>query len=194
MKIAIDIDDVTADMVTALTKYNNEVYGTKLTLADHNDYDLAKVWQCPADIAVERVYTFYRSERMNDLQPIEGAIEGINKLSEKYTIQFITSRPSFLQEKSMKWLAKYFPGKNLPIIFTNQYSKGENTKTKKSTVCKELNIRYIIEDAPPYALDCAQNEITVLLFKRPWNVSLTDDKHIIKVSNWSEIVQNLQNV
>jgi uncharacterized HAD superfamily protein len=192
MKIAIDLDDVTVSIVQELTDYYNKMYNTAYTFQDYQDYDLSIVWKCSPEEAMKRVYAFYHSDLMDTLAPVSGAVAGISTLLTQHDVTFVTSRPPFLEEKTKRWIETYFPGKQLPVYFTNQYAPPGSAKQKKSDVCKYIGARLIIEDSPIYAYDCSQEGIDVLLFERPWNTVMKVNRHIHKMKSWEEIVKYIQ--
>ncbi len=191
MNIAVDLDDVTVAIMDGLISYHNNKFNTNFVYEDHNRWDLDKIWGCTPEEAMKRVYDFYGSNFMELLLPIEGAIDGIKKISKKHTISFITSRPTFLEQKTKRWIKHYLPNYNFITYFTNQYTPHNISKLKKSDICKKLNINLIIDDAPVNALDCASNNIRVLLFTRPWNTEMQNNEYITRVNSWKEIVKNL---
>jgi uncharacterized HAD superfamily protein len=194
MRIAIDIDDVTVNIMSSLILYANEKYGYTQTMADHTFYDLSHVWKTsPAD-AMQTVYDFYYSVHMDTLPPIDGSVEAIKKIVENHSVAFVTSRPDFLQEKTQQWFNTYLPGVDLPIYFTNQYSPEGIKKTKKSTICKQIHAAMIIEDAPAYVRDCADANVKVLLFDQPWNRTIHEGAYIQRVNNWEQVTKVIASI
>jgi len=49
----------------------------------------------------------------------------------------------------------------------------------------------IIEDALEFALDCASNNIRVILMNMPWNQTKTLPKNVTRIYNWKEIKEYL---
>lgn len=191
MNIGIDLDDVTVAILDGILHYHNFKYKTKYLLEDHKVWDLHTVWGISANEAMKRVYEFYDSPLMDEVLPINGAIDGINKLQTKHTVQFITSRPLITKTKTEKWLSKYFPSQKIPVYFTNQFTPDEVKKSKKSDICKKLMINLIIEDGPENIYDCAANNIKILLFTRPWNKEIKNSDLITRVNNWNDILKLL---
>jgi len=191
MRIAIDLDDVTVAIMDGLLKYHNGKYNTEFLVEHHTSWDLDKIWACTPNEAMRRVYDFYKSEYMDKLLPMPGAIEGIHNLNDKHSLFFVTSRPTFIKEKTTIWLNEHLPNLSIPVYFTNQYSPEREKKEKKSDVCKRLNIELIIEDAPSNISDCIMNNIRVLVYSRPWNTSLIDTELMTRVHTWKDIVSNI---
>ena len=188
MKIGIDMDAVVADMMTPLIDFCNIKYNTKTKLSDHNTYAIETIWNCTEEEAIERCFEFFRSDSMNLIKPIKGAIEGVELLSNSHELHIITSRPDFINENTNKWIEKHFPNKFKTINQTNQFSKKGSLKRKKSDICKELGVDLMIEDHLEYALDCASLNIKILLMDMPWNQTNILPKNIVRVYSWNEIV------
>lgn len=189
MNIAIDLDDVTVAIMNGLIDYHNKRFDTNFTIHDHIFFDLHKIWKCTPEEAMKRAYDFFASDHMDRLLPMEGAVEGINALSYNHQLVFITSRPDSVKEKTLKWLKKYFPDKDIPVYFTNQYTPATHKKLTKSEVCKKVGATIIIEDSPAYVLDCANAGIRVLMYDRPWNRTVANNPLITRVNSWSEILK-----
>lgn len=115
--------------------------------------------------------------------PVQGAIATIKKLQTNHELYVITSRPKYLQNKTKKWIHKYFPN-----MFNNIYYADYLMSVNKSEICKSLSAKTIIEDCLDYALDCANNEIHVFLVNRPWNSTYKNHKNIQRVEKISNIV------
>ncbi len=191
MNVGIDLDDVTVAIMDGLLVYHNQKYKTNFSPEDHTEWNLDKFWGCSPQEAMKRVYDFYATDFMDALLPMPGAVKGINQLSKKHSVSFITSRPHFIEKKTKQWLNKYFPDLSLPLYLTNQYSPGGEKSLKKSDICKSLNISHIIEDAPSNIADCSSNNIQVLLYTRPWNTEIENSKLITRVNGWKDVLKIL---
>ena len=75
------------------------------------------------------------------------------------------------------------------IYFCNHDSGWEYIK--KSEICRNIWAKVLLEDAPTNDLDCAGEWIKVLLFEMPWNKKDRDNKNIIPVKNWKDIIEAL---
>lgn len=188
MKIGVDMDSVIAEIMQPMVDFHNERYHTHLTLADHDDYDLAKVWQCdPADV-LPRIFEYYESSHFENTRPVNGSVRGIGYLAAKYDLYLITSRPHLVEGKTNSWINRYFPDKFRKVLHTNQVSHQHEKRKKKSEVCREEGITMMIDDAVDYAVDCAQAGIQVYLFSASWNRNYPKHENIRKVAGWEEII------
>lgn len=191
MKIGVDLDAVLGDIMTPLTDFHNRKYGTKHKLEDNTNYDLSLIWGCSKDEVVSRVYEFYFSPQLEQILPIEGAIDGVKKLAEEHELHVITSRPYVIDKPTRKWINKHFPNQFRSIFHTNQMSKSGTPRKKKSEACKQLGIELIIDDHTDFVFDCVSIGIKAFLFDAPWNQAAKKNINVVRVKSWKEIVKRM---
>jgi len=182
--IGVDVDDVLAHCVTSLLKFHNEKYGTSLEYHHVKVFDLWKVWGGTKEESYEKLKEFYLTKHFERMDPIEGAIEGINELSKNNKLIAITARPESTRLITENWIRSNFFN-----MFPDIYLVGEKN-LKKSTVCLENGISVMIDDSLSNAKDCAENGIRTLLMDRPWNQDILP-KGVERVFNWKEIIQKI---
>lgn len=188
MHIGVDLDSVLADIMTPLFGYHNRVYKTNHRINQSRDYNLSILWNCSAKETLKRIHDFYDSTDFLTSKPIPGAKQGIKYLSKKYRLSVVTSRPHSISTITKNWIDTYFPKLFQTIHATNWVAKNQNEpRQKKSEVCQRLGIDLIIEDALEFALDCAANNIRVILMNMPWNQTKTLPKNITRIYHWKEI-------
>ena len=115
-------------------------------------------------------------------------MQGIRELSKKHKLSAITSRPHYIEEKTINWLETYFPKQFSTIYHTNQVSPKNAPKKKKSEVGKNLGINLFIDDHLEFVFDVATLGIPIFLFNQPWNQIETLPKGITRVHSWKEII------
>ncbi len=187
--IGFDLDDILLNFNDTLRAYYNTVYKTHFEREHMISFHLDKLWGLPMEETAERVLQFYNHESHLNALPVEGSMEGIEKLAKNHTLFLITAKPELLREKTEEWLTKYFPGMFAGVHFTNHFI-GDTGKRKKSEVCLELGIEVFVEDALHNAQDVADAGIPVLLFDTPWNQAEVLPP-ITRVFSWPEIVEKL---
>lgn len=194
-RIGIDIDEVLADFMTELNRFYNQRYGTNFSIEDYKNYDLEKIWGGSKKDAVEIVNDFYESNVFLNILPVEGAQEGIKVLSIKNNLIAITSRPQFIKEKTEKWMRNYFGGDISEIIFTGQYNL-HSSLISKASICLDRQISVLVEDNLKVAKECSEKGIMSFILDRGkkslWNRFDGDDKGMIRVNSWSEIIEALK--
>jgi uncharacterized HAD superfamily protein len=187
MIIAVDLDDVLADSLASFIKFYNKHYDKTLKYEDFTAYTLNEIKGMPIEDEKKILEHYDDSEEFDNIQPMNGAIEAIEKLSKKNKIIIVTSRTRDKQEKTKKWVEKFL--KNIADIHFIRANYSEHNKTKAET-CKMIKADVLIEDNPKYAKDCAKNGIKVLLFDYPWNKKVNSPL-IKRVHSWDEIVKVL---
>jgi len=192
MYIGVDLDSVLADIAKPLFSYHNRVYKTNHRINQHRVYDLSVLWDCSKEEALSRIHDFYASPDFLTTKSIPGAEQGIKYLSINHQLRVITSRPNSISTLTKNWIDQYFPNRFRAIHETNWVAKNQDEpRQKKSVVCHQLGIDVIIEDALEFALDCASNNIRVILMNMPWNQTKTLPKNVTRIYNWKEIKEYL---
>ncbi|MBI2595156.1 hypothetical protein HYW46_00275 [Candidatus Daviesbacteria bacterium] len=193
--IGVDKDDVLVDLNTSLQRFHNEQYGTSFVLDDVYSFNLWEIWQCSYEEAVGRVIAYYKSGEMKRVLPMEGAVEAMEILKQKFDLVIITSRPKEFTAETLYTTEKYFPDCFSAIYHTNLLVADWKTKRKKSEICLEQGVDTLIDDSLDNVRDCALVGIKTLLYRRPWNLSAPDEllmqEGIMPVKSWQEIVDCL---
>ncbi|MBI3627948.1 MAG: hypothetical protein HY220_04385 [Candidatus Sungbacteria bacterium] len=189
--IGIDLDDVLLDFNGALCEFHNAIYGTSYSRKDILSYDLENTWGCSRDDAIRRILEFYNSDVHYNAQPVEGATEAVRELSKNYLLVVITSKPSYLAERTTSWLEKYYSGLFSGVYFTNQFH-GDGIKRTKAGVCNELGVEIFIDDSVAHALEVADTGRKVWLFNTPWNQDPIPS-HITRVYSWTDVLEHIRN-
>lgn len=198
LTIAVDNDDVLANLNVPLYQFHNHHYGTNLRYKDTVSYNLWQVWQCSKEEAIKRVHNFFESEYFYKMKPIRGAVEGIETLSQRYNLIVVTSRPYLYMDLTTDWLNRYFPNKFLKVYHTNHFSPDGSLSKSKASLCSELEISTIVEDGPQHVTECSQAGIRVLLFNRRWNQTTEFPNKrlpegVERVYSWKQIIKKLIN-
>ncbi len=188
-KIGIDIDGVVVNFMEGYLKFHNLKYKTFFNLEDITHYHL---WECGIHSSrknfIREILDFQNSNEFGGLKLIEGAKFGLNEISKKYRIYFITSRAIETKEKTIDFFYKHFPKNGYEFIFSGEVYGG----LAKSEICNKLQIEKMVEDNAEYALGCAKKGIKTLLLNKPWNRNYRKHKNIIKVQNWIDILKKLK--
>jgi len=189
MKIAVDLDDVLNNSQEVLCDFVNLRYNKNLTLEDYTDYTLWKVWGVEREKMFDMIYEFYDSEYFNKVSPLNEAQTALEVLSKNHELFLVTSRSIDLKNKTENWINKNFPNKFKKVILTNSFSKNNLREISKADVCKQENLNLLIDDCYKYVSDCIEKNIPAILMNRNWNKNFKDIKGMVRVNNWSEILQ-----
>ncbi len=202
MIIGVDLDDVLGDFVGGLCQYHNREYGTSFKKDDFHSFKFWEVWGGNKKQAVDKVSDFYETPEFKNLEPMEGAQEAVDYLSQDHELRVVTSRPPFiekdgepifLEEKTKKWLDENFPNKFSEIYFANNdYIEGSKKTKEKLEYCLDSDIDILVEDALQHMEKYCQNKITkVFLSDSPWNQGKELPENVERVYSWDEIVRKV---
>lgn len=109
--IAVDLDDVLCETNKAVSKWHNEVYGTKMDISNFYYYYYWKnpYWGTVKEM-FDKVGDFYKTDRIYHTTLVPGAREGIQALKDMgFRLIIVTARPEDA-DRSWKWVSKHFPG------------------------------------------------------------------------------------
>ena len=191
--LAIDIDEVLFPLVPQLAIYYNIHYGTSLKFEDYVTYDLDKVWGSTVQEAVARVNAYFAAGNLQ-VEPIDGAIEALGRLAERYRLVVITSRHDTLTEATHAWLDRHFDGVFETVILAGNHHVGGNVKTKVS-LCRELGAVALIDDSVRYVKECAVAGQRAILFgDYPWNQTDALPDGVVRARDWAEVRKLLMEV
>ena len=186
MKIAVDLDEVLSQSMPALIKYHNDKYGTSLKTEDFKSYKFEEIWGGNLIEAINKVNDFHQSKYFDNVLPVKGAKEVLEKLKKNNELFILTARSEDMREKTEKFVEKYFPKIFSKIYFTNHFALN-GTETTKKEMCDTLDIDVLIEDNIKYAGECATEKRKIYLMDYPWNQSDKLPKNVIRVHSWQEI-------
>jgi 5'-nucleotidase len=117
IRIGIDMDSILTDIFSPWLAENNRRFNDDLVVAKITDWDTAKVSKGGVkvfDILSEKDFFL-------NLQPLPGAIEGVQQLKDAGMDLYIVSTPfnGYCDEKT-QWVKKWFPWfDNKKLIFTH---------------------------------------------------------------------------
>ena len=189
MKIAIDVDEILANLVDSVITFHNETYNTSLTRDTFRSYQFHENWGGTQLEAIEKMHEFFQTPYFPNVQPMPGAVEAIKKLKEDHQLYVVTSRQAVITKETHEWVEKHFPKMFESIYLTNSWGLTGPKRTKKD-VCQEIGAQIFIDDSLDYALECAELEIPVLMLDYPWNQAELP-RCITRVFSWEEIVEEV---
>lgn len=187
MNIGIDIDDVLAEFQIPFLKFYNNKHATFFQKKDIHKYDYTKIFNISYEDLVKNIYEFYQTKEFEQLLPSKDSRRVIRSLKDEHKLYVITSRPFFLKKKTHLWIEKHYPRCFQKVLHTNQFSPKGELSISKTSMCKENHISILIDDAPDYVLDAAQNGLRVILLEKPWNKKLRQHPQISVAHCWNDI-------
>lgn len=168
--IAIDQDDVVADLVGKWIHTYNKDFNDNLTKKDITSWNIASCVKSECGI---QIYDYLKQPGFYaDLEVIEGSREVIEHLTEFYDIYFVTSAMAFPSSFNDKytWLRTYFPF----------------VPADRIVFCGDKRIvraDYLIDDSPRNLLDF---DGIPIVYDTPYNQNVDIG---VRVNNWNEILQ-----
>jgi len=189
-KIGVDIDEVVVEFFRRYLELFNERFEKNLSFNNITQYHIWDLTDVSKKDSLKLAEEFYNSKHFDNLNLVEGVKEALSKLNGNYEIHFITSRPESLKEKTKNFLNAFFKDFHFDLHFSGEVWGESRTKGE---VCKNLGIKFMVEDNAEYAYDCAKKGIKTFLLDKPWNKDYVSHRNLIKIKNWSEILENLEN-
>src|SRR3990167_9613058 len=115
MIIAIDLDDVLADSLTAFVEFYNKKHKDKLKYDDFTAYTLNEIKGTPKEEEDKLLAEFDDSPYFKNIKPIKNAREALAYLSKRHKLIIVTSRTTEKEQKTRAWVKEYF--KDVSDIF-----------------------------------------------------------------------------
>ena len=190
MKIGIDLDEVVAKQLDELVKFYYKKTGKMISKDKFHTYYWPDVWGISLEDAIKVDKEFKESESFDNLEIFENAKEILHELSKKNKLYIITARPVAFKDKTLKWIKKNI-GLPIAVHHSSDFHLGNKTNTK-ANICQDLGVSVLIEDQEKYAEECAAAGINVLLFNQPWNKNCCENKNIVRVNGWNEVLDKIE--
>lgn len=171
MRIAIDMDEVLADPIYKFIQLYNRDYGVPLDLILEPGNE---IYQHVPEHAKDKWFDYINEEGFfRDLKPLDGSVEAVKKLQEKYEVYIVSAAMEFRNSLVDKydWLAEHFPF----ISWRNIMFCGD----------KIVDVDVMIDDRAKNFVDFKGRK---LLFTSPHNLLLTEYE---RVNNWQEVLDKL---
>jgi len=129
MRIAVDLDDVLADLIACLLATHREVTGVTLSREE------ATRW----DVFPPEVHDCVRySGRYAQLEPLPGAREFMQWLKARHMVYIVTYRGEHARDLTLDWLQRYVPDCYDGVRFTGG---------GKVDACRDLDVDLIVDDS-----------------------------------------------
>lgn len=172
--IAVDVDDVVADLISEWLRYYNNDYNDNVTVDDIKSWNIHEYVKCGI-----KIYDYLDKPRLYDtVIPVENSIWGVNTLREmSYRVVFVTSTNINQNGQKLMWLQKYTFLPN-QVKFERDYVEAVD---KSLVYCD-----YLIDDKPDNIINSRGKG---LLFTRPHN----QDSKLLRVENWYDVIKFFTN-
>lgn len=168
MIIGVDLDDVLVDSSWLFIDFCNGFYGTKFRKEEVIHEAFYKMWDISQQELLVRFYEYLQTDRQSDLVPMQGAQETVAILAGGHVLHLITNRAVEVKQETIQWVERHFPGAFSDFHFCSKKGKAVALRSK-SSVCKTIGVKFMLEDHPDNVYGCAEDGIHVCLFDQPWN-------------------------
>ena len=164
-RLLCDVDGTTADFMGEVYRQAELETGVKYCHADTVDY-----WFKDCKHASLFKEIIHRAGVFADLEPITGAVRGINRLRESYDVVFCTSPPegsTTAENEKREWIARHFD-----LSMANEAI----VVLDKSKVLGKV----LIDDNPDMSQEASWS---LIMFDQPWNRQVD----LPRMSGWGDL-------
>jgi len=189
--IAVDIDEVLANIVDFVRLWANKETGSMLEAADYYTGDefwnyYNTIWERHglADRINFEMVLQQIAKDQSGITVIHGARSAIATLKKQYDLVFITSRPSYQEEETRRWLDEHIDA-SIPLYIS--FHPGVNdTARSKGEICAELGVSFLIDDNVGNCQSAIEYGVGAVLFGMyGWNEKAPS--HLPRCVSWQEV-------
>lgn len=190
--IAVDCDDVIANLNGAVRLFVNETFGHNHTAEDYRvtgEYKRywSRIWGTPEGEKSEYLTRFTELGQARNLEPLPGALETLRALKQDFRLALVTARSEADVEATHYWLEKHAPDIFDHVTFMHLWDKGDD-KATKAAICLELGAQYLIDDNYDHCQLAAEAGIGALLFgDYGWNRAQELTPGMVRVLDWRAV-------
>jgi len=187
--IAVDVDDVLGDQITAIRLFANKQYGHNHTAEDFlvpGEYwgYWNSIWGVDSEEGDRRLAEYLASGGNAHIEPAADAAAVLEKLQKCFELVIITARQVEYADESKEWLERYFPAMFSDVHFVSRLADG--TRVPKAVIAKRINASYLIDDNYEHCELAVHEGIECLLFgSYGWNQQFVDlPTGMTRVKDW----------
>ena len=179
MMIGCDLDDCILETSSVILDYCNRYYSSNYKWEDIHTYSIEESFGWNEEVVDKCV----RQSLNSSLEPISGAVNILNWLSEIYELNIISRRRQSLYNHTFDTLNR-IGLKNFSLYLAHE----EDCDWTKSDIANMLELDVFIEDAPHTIEDLYRNtKCDILVMSKPWNLRIAENDRIYIVQNWMEV-------
>jgi hypothetical protein len=120
----------------SLNQFCQEEYGIHHEISEFFIYEYKQIWKCSQEESTHRVHSFFKHPLFLDGIPvIPGAFEALTRLSDHCDLVVVTSRQHAIQDVTLEWIDRHFPGLFQEVYFGNHFAL-HGASRSKSEICK----------------------------------------------------------
>ncbi len=197
--IYVDLDDVLAETIGALTRLLSDEWNRHVAVDDVRHFDLGRSF----GLAPEELEAFMRRAHEPDfldaIPPRDGAAEVLAEWQERgYHVAIMTGRPPASAEISRSWLDRHGIS-HASFVCVDKYSRQHWADPAglalSKTALGELEFTLAVEDSLEMAAHLVEHcGVAVALMDRPWNRDLAHLPQetvsaIVRCLDWREVAE-----
>lgn len=193
--IASDLDDCQVECVPALVRFLQR-QGFRIEFEDFRQYGIAQSlgdlgYSVTPEEEDKLFLDFYDSEEFENLQPAEGAVEGIAALCQLGAVFNITARDVSMEMRTRELVSRHF-GNNVRDVLFSHNRRNPMPMPSKGEYCRRLGAKVFIDDHYKHLEDCVGIVPLVFSFPRPWNAGRIPEG-VIVVQDYLQVCEVLKN-
>ncbi len=196
IRIAVDIDDVLADMTGGWCEWSNRWFDTSFKRQDITDDDWTALWPGLSDAERGRRIELVKSDPAfyPQLRVVPGALGALTELAPNFDLVVMSSRWTDIMPMTERWVTD-----NLPNIFSAVHTSKcfdevlyRIGSSNKGRSCREIHVDYLIDDKLRHCLSAAEHGLRALWFAPPAAELLRAKQeklfqHITPVADWQAV-------
>ena len=185
MRIAIDIDGVLLDLMVTYCEIFNEKYNTEYTIQDVKHWEFFRDWNITEEECFEIFHELYE-DSMSVPFIDERALEYMRKLNISHEVYIVSAREPQYRNQTLKKLNYHNVKKDVQYVkLILLHHKPYDLK-----LSQEFNV--YVDDNPNLAESIKKRKKRyLLLYDQPWNQDVVCIDNIIRVFNWKEVYDTI---
>lgn len=189
--LAVDVDEVFFPMAQNFLDDYNAQNGTQHSLADFKTYRFEHDLGLSIKQTVKEVFGWIGTGNHLHIQPLEGSIEAVDKITSQYDVEVITARDSMFRSVTTDWLSAKF-GQVFKDIHFVGYSPIMEVPVSKAEICQKIGAFAMIDDSISHLVECAEVGIDGILFgDYPWNQVKELPSGLTRCRDWQVVAEYL---
>lgn len=187
--IAVDVDEVLFPLINNFTVWHNREYDTNLVPHMFTTYEFHDTLQLTIPETISRIRQYFGNDHAL-IQPVDGAQQTINRLSNAYKIVVVTARNPNFRNVTEAYLETYF-GSHISDLYMVG-NKGDTSLVRsKAEVCKEIHAVALIDDSLKHVSACADIGMQGVLFgDYSWNgYQGQPPERVVRCADWNEVAE-----
>jgi uncharacterized HAD superfamily protein len=193
--IGCDIDGVIVDFSGHFLQFANRRLGLCVTYEESRSHDFALCLGVTYEEGARLLEEWEALYGCFALEPIEGAMESLQKLRQRYDIVAITGRRPKLEPVTREWFAKHLPWMEVRFaIGRNDRYIGTSQRPHKTQLAEKIGAICLIDDNEHEFIHWDSKSVEPICFAHPWNECLVETHPHIPRLRWPEITGRLMSM